>query len=138
MGHRSSSLDHIHKFLTNFTGVAVKNISELLDTKLSLTVANGSEMPYIGWNFRLSSCNPELKVPFLVTVQCLDSPLISFNVIEEIIKGSNGDAALSQVIISSFTDLDIQPLQYLRISLRASKRKALLPGVTPLYRPYRA
>ena len=107
MGHRSSSLDHIHKFLTNFTGLVVKNISELLDTKLNLTAANGSEMPWVELNFRLSSGNPDLKVLFLTTVQCLHSPLISFNVIEEIIKGSNGDAALSQVIISSFTDLDI-------------------------------
>ena len=68
-------------------------------------------MPYIGWvelNFRLSSCNNDLNVPFLVTEQCLDSLLIGFNVTEEVIKGSNGDAALSQVIISSFTDLDSQ------------------------------
>ena len=59
-------------------------------------------------NFRLSSFNPDLKVPFLDTEQCLDSPLTGFNVIEEIIKHSNGDAELSQVITSSFTDLDTQ------------------------------
>ena len=100
-----------NEFLRNFPGVAVKDISELLDTKLNLTAANGREMPYIGWvelNFRLSSCNHDLKVPFLVTEQCLDSLLIGFNVIEEIIKGSNGDAALSKVITASFTDLDSQ------------------------------
>ena len=82
-----------NEFLKNFLGVVVKDISELLDTKLNLTAANCSEMRYIGWvelNFRLSSCTHELKVPFLVTEQCLDSPLIGFNVIEEIIKGSNG------------------------------------------------
>ena len=133
MGHRSSSLDHIHEFLTNFTGVVVKNISELLDTKLNLTAANG-----IGWvelNFRLSSCNPDLKVPFFVTVQCLDSPLISFNVIEEIIEGSNGDAALSQVIISSFTDLDIQTALVFANFIESLKKRSFavlkLPSVTP-------
>ena len=66
-----------NEFLKNFPGVVAKDISELLDTKPNLVAANGSEMPYIGWvelNFRLSSSNPDLKVPFLVTEQCLDSP----------------------------------------------------------------
>ena len=66
-------------------------------------------MPYIGWaelNFRLSSSEIDLKVPFLVTEQCLDSPLIGFNVIEEIVKDSKGDVTLCQAITSSFTDLD--------------------------------
>ena len=65
MGHRGRSLDHINELLNNFSGVAVKDISELLDTKLNLTAANGSEMPYIAWvelKFRLSSCNHDLKV----------------------------------------------------------------------------
>ena len=100
----------------NFPDVVVKDISELLNNKLSLTAANGSEIPYIGWvelNFRLSSCNNELKVPFLVTEQFLDSPLIGFNVIEEIFKDSNEDVALSQATASSFTDLDSKLLQYL-------------------------
>ena len=93
----------------NFPGVIVKEISELLNTELNLTAANGSEMPYIGWaelNFRLSSSEIDLKVPFLVTEQCLDSPLIGFNVIEEIVKDSKGDVTLCQAITSSFTDLD--------------------------------
>ena len=36
-----------NEFLKNFPGVVVKDISELLDTKLNLTAADGSEMPYI-------------------------------------------------------------------------------------------
>ena len=95
----------------NFPGVVVKEMSELLITELNLTAANGSEMPYIGWvelNFRLSSSKNDLKVPFPVTEQYLDSPLIGFNVIEEIVKDSNGDVALNQAITSSFTDLDSQ------------------------------
>ena len=55
----------------------------------------------------------DLKVPFLVMEQCMDSPLIGFHVIEESIEGSNGDAASSKVITSSLADLAIKPLQYL-------------------------
>lgn len=100
-----------NKFLKrNFPDV-VKDISELLNTKLNLTAANGSEMPYMGWvepNFRLLSCNNDLKVPFLVTEQYLDSPLIGFNVIKEIIKDNKGEVAFAQAVTASFTDLDSQ------------------------------
>lgn len=95
----------------NLPGVAVKDISELLNVELNLTAANGSEMPFVGWvelNFRLPSYKHDLKVPFLVTEQHLDSPLIGFNVVEEIIRDSNGEVVLSQAVISSFPDLDSQ------------------------------
>ena len=91
----------------NLSGNVVKDISELLNIELNLTAANGSEKPYIGWveqNFRLLSYKNDLKVPFLVTEQ--HSPLIGFNVIEEIIRDSNGEVALSQAVTSSFPDPD--------------------------------
>ena len=126
----------------NFPDVVVKVFSEFLNTKLSLTAANGSEIPYIGWvelNYRLSSCNNEMKVPFLVTEQYLDSPLIGFNVIEEIVKDSNEDFALSQAVASSFTDLDsqtasvfvnfIQGLNQKELcSIKATKRDITIPA----------
>ena len=66
-------------------------------------------MPYIGWvelNFRLMSSKEELAVSFLVIDQSLDSPIIGFNVIEEIVKNSSEDAVLHQEITSSFTELN--------------------------------
>ena len=93
----------------NFPGITVKNISELLNSELNLTAANGGEIPYIGWvelNFRLLSSKEELAVPFLVTDQALDTPIIGFNVIEEIVKTSSEDAMLHQEITSSFTELN--------------------------------
>ena len=66
-------------------------------------------MLYIGWvelNFRLLSSKEELTVPFLVTDQSLDTPIIGFNVIEEIVKTSSEDAMLHQEITSSFTELN--------------------------------
>ena len=93
----------------NFPGITIKNISESLNSELNLTAANGGEMPYIGWvelNFRLLSSKEELTVPFLVTDQSLDTPIIRFNVIEEIVKTSSEDAMLHQEITSSFTELN--------------------------------
>ena len=93
----------------NFPGITVKNISELLNSELNLTTANGGEMPYVGWmelNFRLLSSKVELAVPFLVTDQSLDTPIIGFNVIEEIVKTSSEDAVLHQENTSSFTKLN--------------------------------
>ena len=66
-------------------------------------------MPYIGWvelNFRLLSSKKELAVPFLVADKSLDTPIIGFNVIEEIVKTSSEDAMLHQEITSSFTKLN--------------------------------
>lgn len=85
----------------------VKHISELLNTELNLIAANGGEMPYVGWaklTFRLLWSKEELAVAFLVTDQSLDSAIIGFNVIEEVVKTSNEDAVLRQEITSSFTE----------------------------------
>ena len=66
----------------NFLGITIKHMSELLNSELNLTAANGGEMPYIGWvelNFRLLLSKEELAVPLLITDQSLDSPIIGFN-----------------------------------------------------------
>ena len=82
-----------------------------MDIELNLTAANGSKVPYIGWvelNFRLRSSKNELAVPFLVTEQSLNSPLIGFNVIEDIMKTVSENEVLHQLITSSCTGLDSQ------------------------------
>ena len=53
----------------NFPEVQVRDISELLQTDLKLTAANGSDIPYHGWaeiNFQVTPHSPVLTVPFLV------------------------------------------------------------------------
>ena len=57
-------------------------------------------------NFRPLSSKEELAVPFLVTDQSLDMPIISFDVIEEIVKTSSKDAMLHKEITSTFTELN--------------------------------
>ena len=64
----------------------VQDLSVLINADLSLTTANGTQIPYIGWvslNFKLQGSTNTLSVPFLVTQQNLDLPLIGYNVIEQ-------------------------------------------------------
>lgn len=70
-------------------------VSEILDLPddLTLTAANGTDMPYPGWiemTFQLASetnLAKELLIPVLVMEGChLSHPIIGFNVIEHILK----------------------------------------------------
>ena len=82
-------------------GIPIKDISELLDAELNLTAANGTKIPYKGWvefRFRLSSPESELLVPFLVTEEVLEMPLIGYNVIEEIMKDQTGAEFLQRQV----------------------------------------
>ena len=70
-------------------GTAVKDISELINVGLDLTAANGTKIPFIGWadvRVRLPSPTKEGQeedVPFLVTVDRLEMPILGYKVIEE-------------------------------------------------------
>ena len=94
--------------------VPIKDISELVDMELNLTAANGTTIPYKGWidlTFRLSSPESELSVPFLVTEEILETPLVGYNVIEEILQEKNGNESLQRQVAdvnSEFTDLNLQ------------------------------
>ena len=70
----------------NFPDIQICDISELLQTDLKMTVANGSDIPYHGWakiNFQVTPRSPVLTVPFLVQQETSDLPLIGYNTIEE-------------------------------------------------------
>ena len=76
----------------NFPEVQIRDISELLQTDLKLTAANGSDIPYHGWaeiNFQVTPHSPVLTVPFLVRQETNDLPLIGYNTIEESIHLEN-------------------------------------------------
>ena len=95
-----------------------KPIEDLLDEELELKAANGTTVAYEGWvelTFMLNDSDAEnvLNVPFLVTREAIDIPLIGYNVIEELVNrkvktppapGSNN--LLLQSISSSFHDTD--------------------------------
>lgn len=83
----------VEKFLPN---VPIKPIEDLLsDHQLYITAANGCEIPFVGWIevfFKLKSNGLgtfAIRVPMLVSDCCNDNPLLGFNVIEELIRGSS-------------------------------------------------
>ena len=75
-------------------GNEVRDIGELLGRDgLALKAANGTDLPYAGWveiNFSLVGTNSadSIRVPFLVSRDALDAPIVGYNVIEEITKQS--------------------------------------------------
>ena len=74
--------------------IAIRPLSELLETSLNLTAVNGTQIPYIGWvEVRLkltpsssNSTQVELVAPFLVTSENLDCPILGYNAIEELVR----------------------------------------------------
>ena len=74
--------------------IAIRPLSELLETSLNLTAVNGTLIPYIGWvEVRLkltpsssNSTQVELVAPFLVTSENLDCPILGYNAIEELVR----------------------------------------------------
>jgi hypothetical protein len=73
----------------HFPKNVIKNISELIEGELDLTAANGTRIAYSGWTeieVRLISSkeeDPSVMVPFLVTNDSLEYPILGYNVIEE-------------------------------------------------------
>jgi hypothetical protein len=75
-----------------FDKIAINNISELIDGEINWTAANGTKISYSGWaeiEVRLSSSSedePSVIVPFLITNDSLEYPILGYSVIEELVK----------------------------------------------------
>ena len=91
-------------------GTVVRDISELISVGLDLTAANGTKIPFIGWadvRVRLPSSAEEVRdvhVPFLITVDRLEMPILGHNVIEDLVKMSTqeGESTSGFNILSAF------------------------------------
>ncbi|CAB4016615.1 Retrovirus-related Pol poly from transposon [Paramuricea clavata] len=129
------------RFLTQSHPIKqIRSLSELVETDLKLTAANGSVIPYIGWvelAFTLSSKNTQVRVPFLVTTETIEHPIIGYNVIEEIVTNEHND--LLSEIQSSFVGLDNGAAQALinfvqsadsdyLCNVKTSKRDVVIPS----------
>ena len=90
-----------------FPCVPVRKISEIFDAayaNLNLVTANGTALPYNGWvelNFSLVAFPKKhdekdtVLVPFLVTPENIDTPIVGFNVIEELCRNATADSECS-------------------------------------------
>ena len=74
--------------------VQIRDIEQLLGTdgSISLQAANGTDIPYCGWaemGVRLTNENEtEVRVPYLVTKEDIEQPIIGLNVIELIVRNT--------------------------------------------------
>ena len=91
--------------------MAIKQLSELLDTNLNLTAVNGTKVSYIGWvEARVTLAPPssdsdheELLVLFLVTSEKLDCPILGYYVIEKLVSQEKNPTL---TIFKSFPETD--------------------------------
>ena len=112
----------------NFPEVQIRNISELLQTDLKLTTANGSNIPYHGWaeiNFQVTPCSPVLTVPFLVRQETSDPPLIGYNTIEESIY-LDPTTANPETLSETFPDVEREKLDTLISFIKTDCRETEL------------
>lgn len=74
------------------------------DRGLDLTAANGEPIPYDGWvelTFNLpvnEDSSLFIRVPFLVSCVSLTSPILGFNVFQELIQGQEDGVELITII----------------------------------------
>ena len=122
----------------NFPEVQIRDISELLQTDLKLTAANGSDIPYHGWaeiNFQVTPHSPVLTVPFLVRQETCDPPLIGYNTIEESIH-LNPTTANPETLGKTFPDVEKEKLDALISFIKTDCRETELCSVKTNKRDY--
>ena len=96
-----------------FNKATVRDISELIDEELNLTAANGTKIAYSDEiEVRLTSSSkdePSVMVPFLITNENLEYPILGYNVIEELVQPVNlldDQSTHIAAVQASFQDLD--------------------------------
>uniref|UniRef100_H3B8S2 Gypsy retrotransposon integrase-like protein 1 n=1 Tax=Latimeria chalumnae TaxID=7897 RepID=H3B8S2_LATCH len=80
--------------------VPLRKIEDLLESGsgLELKAANGTTIPYLGWvevQFQITPNSMALTAPLLVSPQEIETPIIGFNIIEEVVKQHQNNPELS-------------------------------------------
>ena len=82
---------------SQLSSVQIQDVERLRGSNgsISLQAASGTDIPYCGWaeiGVRLSNENEaEIIVPFLVTTEDIEQPIIGFNVIGLMVKNTEGE-----------------------------------------------
>ena len=95
-----------------FSDRAVRDISGFLGDgeSLNFVTVSGDILPYKGWielSFQLinnKKNDQAIQVPFLVTAETIEKPIIGYNVIEEIISCSSNDSDEKKTVLSSIQE----------------------------------
>ena len=96
-----------------------------------MQAANGTDIPYCGWveiRVRLTGeNNTEVKVPFLLTKENIEQPIIGFNVIELMVRNTEGkeDNALLGRMSRSFRMSECGDVQALISLIRTTNSDEL-------------
>eukprot|EP00794_Sanderia_malayensis_P013146 gene13146-14497_t len=91
---------------SSFPEKPVRKMDELLEDKdISLVAANGTSIPYEGWvelTLQLVSDSnlKHILVPFLVTKETLELPIIGFNAVSELTKDTTGVISTDRVMVN--------------------------------------
>ena len=143
---------------SQLSSVQIQDIEQLLGSNgsISLQAANGTDIPYCGWveiGVRLTNENEaEIRVPFLVTEEDIEQPIIGFNVIELMVKNTEGEVDGDKLLgrmMKSFhrsRDSDIQALiGIIRANdsgdlclVKSTKKSHIVPAGQTVHLPCRA
>ena len=135
----------ISEYVVNsqFPSIQLRDIQELLGTDHNdLQATNGTKIPYLGWvelDLKLIEQGTDVEVPFLVTREKLELPIIGYNVIELIVNGNrNTEESLAEGMTKSFRNSSpeniLALINFIQASqpdelctLKSSKRLLLVP-----------
>lgn len=112
--------------------VKIQSIASLVgDQELHITAANGTVIPFDGWfegRLELRSDihgSTAIHVPFLVSQSCTDTPLLGFNVIEELIR-ENSEQSSGTLNLTALLS-EVTKMNQLSISSVVSTVQAMVP-----------
>ena len=148
-----------HDMSQYFPDIPIRKIEDFLgtETEINLVAANGTEIPYKGWaelDFRVPDNQSDInviKVPFLVTAESIDMPIIGINVIEQIVCNDSADnpdseSCFSKVFVNTKSKNAEALVSLIRTiatedklgSVKSSKRDFVIPKNKTVEVPCRA